>query len=190
MSETETTVFEALTALLQLMGDREGYQRKLDALMAASTRAKEEAAGADRARAALAGARAEHDAECAERQAEAEAAVTLAAGRIAEAARRETRLEQMIKDIRDAAASHKRAIMRFARIDSGWNERLQGLPDYDALAEAALHHGDADDIDGHEHMGLDADEAAATALPAENLIAGSTLTKTGHRNGAGRRATQ
>jgi hypothetical protein len=189
MSETETA-FDTLTALLKLLGDPKGFEQRLDQFMAASTRAKEEAAGAERARAALAGARAEHDAACAERQAEAEAPVTLAAGRIARAEQIEARLLKLEADIRDAAASHKRAIMRFARIDHGWSERLQGLPDYDALAEAALHHGDADDIDGREHMGLDADEAAEHALPAENLVAGSTLTRAGHRNGAGRRAAQ
>jgi hypothetical protein len=185
--------FEALTSLLRLIADPKSYQRQLDALMAAATRAREEAAGLKRAQADFAQAEAGHLTACAEREVHADEQAALGANRQAEADRKEARLDRIAKDIREHDARLRREVMRFSNLLPGFSEKLQSLPSWSVLADEVLNSpGDADDIDGAEHIGRDADEAADHALPSEppaDVIAGSTLTQRGgHRGGAGRRA--
>lgn len=181
------TTFADLMALLHLIADPKASQRRLDQHIAAAAREKEEKTAADRSKAALAQAKAEHDAACAEREAKADELVALGANRQAEADRKEARLERIAKDIREHDQRLRREVMRFANLLPGFSEKLQSLPSWSVLADEVLNGPrDADDIDGAAHLGADADEAADHALPAENLIAGTTLH--GGRNGAGRRA--
>jgi hypothetical protein len=165
--------FEALTSLLRLIADPKSYQRQLDALMAASTRMREEAVGADRARAALAQAKLEHDAACAEREAKADELVALGANRQAEADRKEARLDRIAKDIREHDKRLRLEVMRFSNLMPHFSEKLMELPDWGALADEVL------DKPAPLDPRVEADELEA--VPVENLVAGATITRSGRQ---------
>jgi hypothetical protein len=183
-----------ITDHVRFILDAKACAKRADELIGLTIAAQETQAAAEMAQGNLAGMKAEHDAACAEREVRANELVALGASRQAEADRKEARLGRIAKDIREQDARLRREVMRFANLLPGFSEKLQSLPSWTALAGEVLGgRVDADDIDGDQHSGKDADEAATTALPVEpeNLIAGSSLMQRGgHRNGAGRRASR
>jgi hypothetical protein len=170
-----SSAFEDLTVLLRLIGDDKRYQKRLDALMAADVKANEAKVGAERAQAALAAAKAEHDAACAERQAEAEAVYKHAAERLADADAKEARLQAIAKDIREDENRFKRELMRFGGLDHNHNDRLQSLPSYGALAAELLEQPAPVDDGGS------AARDELESIPVENIVAKSTLARSGSR---------
>jgi hypothetical protein len=169
--------FEALTSLLRLIADPKSYQRQLDALMAASTRAKEEAAGLKRAQADFASAESEHVKACAEREAAAEGMAAHAASRNATAEQTEARLQRLAADIREHDARLRREIMHFANLMPYWSERLQEIPSWSALADEVLDKPQPPDDGGS------AAREELVRLPVSDHVAGSTLARSGPANG-------
>jgi len=162
---------EGLTHWIRFVTDHKAIGLRIEELVALTKRAIEAQAAAERAEGKLAGAKAAHDAECAERQAEAEAAVALSAGRIAEAERKEARLLKIAKDVAEHDERLRLEIMRFSNLMPHFDSKLQGLPSWDALAAEVFDKPVAPDDGGS------AADDDLERVPVENLVAGSTISR-------------
>jgi hypothetical protein len=168
-----SSAFEDLVTLMRLLDNPKDFQAKLDQLTAATVKANEAKAAAAKQEASLAARKAELDRQRGEI---AEMEVALAA-RKARVDDQQARLHEIGADIKTQGNRFKREILRYAHVAEHFNERLQDLPDWDALARIALDRSDV-------HYGNDAvtvrDEPGDNEVPA-NLVAGSTLTRRGPR---------
>jgi len=173
--ETETSTpapvddaFGNLMALIKLAADPKAFQVRLDALMAATVKANEAKVGAERAKSAQAA----RDAELDKRE-EAIASVEVETGlRRAEVNGRQERLHEILADIRKQGDQFRREILRYAGLGEHFNERLQSLPDWNALASIAL--GQPDPQMSGDHQPL-RDEASGEVESVEHAPAMATI---------------
>jgi hypothetical protein len=165
-----------ITDHVRFILDAKACAKRADELIGLTIAAQEAQAAAEKAQGSLAGARAEHDAACAEREAQAAEQIALASNRQAEADRKEARLNRIAKDIGEAEDRFKRELMRFGHLDVNFNDRLQSMPSYGALADALL------DKPAPLDPRVEADELEH--IPVENSMAGSTVSRSGkgHRS--------
>lgn len=166
------SAFEDLMALIKLAGDPKGFQRNLDALMAATIKATEAKAAAAKQEASLAARKAEQDAAFAKREAEISATAEAWADRKADVDDKHERLSSIHYNIVTTINQFKREILRYAGVTR--NESMQDLPDWSQMAAEVLGISDVH-FDGNDSSGRP--ETSYEIEPPPNLVAGSTLTR-------------
>jgi hypothetical protein len=178
-----TEDFARLSDLLRLIIDSKGCQLRLDQLTAATVKADEARAGAERAQASLAEARDEQAAELAKRHDEVSQyhATVLAMERDANA--KLSRINEIFAEMRRLDERLRRSVMNYA----GWLhiDSLQALPSWGDLDHGVL--GKPRDGDLAEPE-FEAPSVDIITEPAPNLVAGSSLSHSRPATAAERRA--
>jgi hypothetical protein len=165
-----SSAFEDLTALLRLIGDDKTYQKRLDQFMAASTRAREEAAGAERAQAALA----QRVAEIDKREAKiAEAEVDLHT-RKRQVEGQHAKLFDHARHLDEVADQIKLRLLRYAGVLGNFNPKLQSIPDWAAVDRELAMPRDVH-MDGNDTTTERGEATITEAVP--NAMAGATITR-------------
>ena len=131
-----SSAFADLMALLRLIGDDKVYQKRLDALMAATIKASDAKAAAAKQEAALAQKKTEQEAAFAKREAEISATAEEWADRKADVDNRQERLYRIQDNIVEQERQFKREILRYAGVTM--NESMQDLPSWSQLARDVL----------------------------------------------------
>ena len=181
-----TEDFARLSDLLRLIIDSKGCQLRLDQLTAATVKADEARAGAERAQASLAEARDEQAAELAKRHDEVSQyhATVLAMERDANA--KLSRINEIFAEMRRLDERLRRSVMNYA----GWLhiDSLQALPSWSDLDYGVL----GKPRDAHLAEAADGEFKAQSAdiESVPGAVAGSTLTRSKPRRGAERRLEQ
>jgi hypothetical protein len=170
--------FADLMTLARLFADPKALQAQLDAFAARDCKSRDVEQSAHRAVTAMNAREAELDAREAaldKREAELDALEDRRQARLVELDAREKRLSAngqraellaLIETARNRDKATRRQVMSISRLDVNYNQILQSFPSWDQITGALLDGAiDADDIDGTQHLGADADEAAEHALP-------------------------
>jgi hypothetical protein len=163
--------FADFLLMLSLLKDPNGFQAKLDQLIAATVKANE--ARTVMIRQQSANTARENEFEAWQKQlAERFMAVQQAE---AQASERQSRLLAIAADIRRTTDQFKREALKYGGyVDI--NEKLSGLPDWPALAQMVL--GERNDMhfDGNQGSAREQDDPAET-LPLEGRVPGSSITQ-------------
>jgi hypothetical protein len=164
-----SSAFEDLLALAKFVQDMKTYGRRLEHLSAEVVKADARIAAAEKA-----------ETEAKHAQAEAERAKAALADREVESAtrlaavqEREAGLRDIQRDIRQASDRFKREILNYSGFAEHFNEKLQSLPSWDALAQMVL--GKQSDAN-YDDASASRAETENETLPPDNLVLGSTLT--------------
>jgi predicted component of type VI protein secretion system len=159
-----------VTALIRLISDPKASQRRLDQIVAAEARLKEETASAERADKARAAALDAREVAVAEKDAEAEA---LKQRRLELTAQAEAQVAELSEDRRMERVTSK--LMRIAHLDAFYNPVMQAFPSLDQVIDSILSdHPGARTEPAFEH---DAETDGREQVAVEGLVAGSTLTR-------------
>jgi hypothetical protein len=176
-----SSAFEDLMTLARLMADPKALQAGIDRYMAAGVKARDLEKAAERAVTAMKAREAELD-----KREERIASVEVETGlRRAEVNDRQARLHQILAEIRQEGDRFKRELLRYAGVADHFNERLQTLPDWDALARAVLGQSD---VHFDEAAPLDRGDVSGEVEPVPHAVAGSTLTRSRESTAAERRS--
>jgi hypothetical protein len=178
--------FEKLGDLIRLVLDAKGCQSRLDALTAATVKAKEATARAERAQASLASARTEQAAELAKAQDEVKQYHETVLAKDREAYAKLVRVNETFAAMKTLDEQMRRAVMNYA----GWLhiDTLQALPSWSDLDYGVL----GKPRDAHLAEAADGEFKAQSAdiESVPGAVAGSTLTRSKPRRGAERRLEQ
>jgi DNA repair exonuclease SbcCD ATPase subunit len=178
------TAIADVTALIRLISDPKASQRRLDQIVAAEARLKEEVADTKRRDAQRSQDLDAREAAVAEKDAEAEALkqrrlelTAQAEAQVAELSE-DRRMERMLAlgdEYRELERRVTSKLMRIAHLDAFYNPVMQAFPSLDQVIDSILSdHPGARTEPAFEHN-LETDGREQVAV--EGLVAGSTLTR-------------
>jgi hypothetical protein len=166
--------FDDVLSLIRLVTDMKTYGKRLENLQAEIAKADARIEAAEGAEAKLALRVAELD----RREAKIADLEVETAARSARVDDKQNRLHEIFADIKTQGDRFKREKLRYAGVLEHFNERLQDLPDWTALAQLVL--GQPDPHMSGDHQALRTASDDGIEVP-ENLIEGSTLTRRSSR---------